>query len=184
MLKVKLSGWITFTDHYTVNFIKTHGNLIMAVISLFLFLWGVAFHSPLFLLGMVILGAVSFYFGISLALLGGVGFTIIDIIRSLGHGGMVTSLVVDVVGYICITWLGYHHRGQLRLQKAQDIPQLHSDQIVPWVVLNEVRTSLAAVRYLLFPLDAQHANDLEKITAELSRLEHLFAEIEREKMSS
>ncbi|MCL6445925.1 MAG: hypothetical protein K6T83_21190, partial [Alicyclobacillus sp.] len=52
---------------------------------------------------------------------------------------------------------------------------------VPWAVVNDIRTSLAAIRFLLFPLHTDEKDPaLQKATMELSRLERIFSQMERE----
>lgn len=165
-------------DRLTVNLIQTHTNLIAAGIALGLCMWGLTAHHMSIVLGMVAIGAVSFFFGIALAMVAACGLFIFDLCH-LGLSGFPVSVeLVKLVGYICISWLGYRHKEQQTIQKQ--VSDAHPDQVVPWAVVNEVRTSLAAVRFLLFPLHDQHkGQDLQKVTSELSRLENIFTQLEQ-----
>ncbi|QQE77792.1 hypothetical protein [Alicyclobacillus sp. SO9] len=175
------------TDALFVDAIQTRSSLLTALIVVTLCIWGSSTGHVWFVAGIMVVGALSYFFGIVIALLGGLAFTCIELFAAAIPHMQASVIFMEITGYIMITWLGYRHKEQKELQQEHIQQQQfvsHSDQVIPWSVTNEVRTSLAAVRFLLFPLDTDEQKDatLEKATAELSRLEHLFNEMEQDKL--
>lgn len=163
------------SDRFIVNFLLSHTNLITALATLGLAVWGLSLGHRIFFLGLIVIGALSYFFGMTLGLSVGMLLGLTRLLHPVPGTPRVTIAIVELVGYVCIAWLGYRHKEQKQLQKVQE----HTDPILPWAVANEVRTSLAAVRFLLFPLHDEHTSDqLETVTKELSRLENIFSEIE------
>jgi hypothetical protein len=176
-------------DDAIVRFFRSHAYLCIAILSLAIFIWGCVTRHTGFAIGSILLGGLSYFFGLSVAVLFGIVFTFMGVVHS-GVSSQAATAAVELLGYICVAWLGYGHRvqnvEQKQLEKERSAREngegdTHRDQIVPWSVVNEVRTSLAAVRFLLFPLhDKETGTQLEKATNELSRLEKIFSEIERD----
>lgn len=175
-------------DGLFVNAIQMRSNLLIALIVVTLCIWGSSTGHVWFVAGIMVVGALSYFFGIVVALLGGLAFTSVELFAAAVPHMQASVIFMEITGYVMITWLGYRHKEQKELQQEhiQQKQQFvsHSAQVIPWSVTNEVRTSLAAVRFLLFPLDIDEQTDptLEKATAELSRLEHLFKEMEQDKL--
>lgn len=170
-------------DQRFVDFLQRHMDLVLAVGVLGLVIWAGATDRPAYMLEIAIVGAVSFYAGFVEALgLGAIliGWGIAE--RVMGSPGLdISSGMIQVVGYGCVAWLGFRHREQQGREKERIHSRLlHADSVIPWAVANEVRTSLAAVRFLLFPLDEQETpRSIRQVTDELKRLEEIFSEIER-----
>lgn len=167
------------SDRHIVAFLVTHSNLITAIVTLGLAVWGIMVGHVSFFVGLIIIGAVSYFLGITLGLSVGVVLSFLRLFNPDPRTPWFTTLLVELLGYICIAWLGYRHKEQQQRQKVQDFSTSHRDQVLSWAVANEIRTSLAAVRFLLFPLhDEYTSRQLETVTKELSRLEELFSQIE------
>ncbi|OFW78283.1 MAG: hypothetical protein A2201_03085 [Alicyclobacillus sp. RIFOXYA1_FULL_53_8] len=163
------------SDRFIVNFLVSHANLITALATLGLAVWGLSLGHLFFFLGLIAIGALSYFFGMTLGLSVGVILGLTRLLHPVPDTPLVTIVIVELVGYICIAWLGFRHKEQKQRQRVHE----HTDQVLPWAVANEVRTSLAAVRFLLFPLHDERTSDqLETVTRELSRLENIFSEIE------
>lgn len=167
---------ISGMDRKTVNIIRNHPDLVLLFAALILAVWAPSFHHATFDFGLLIIGAVSYFAGIFVALVGGL------LILALGvwHGLSLTNALVETIGYISVAWLGYRHKAETYMQQAMRAADPHRPQELPWSVANEIRTSLAAVRFLIFPLhEGGENNDLQKATNELSRLEQLFMDLEK-----
>lgn len=171
-------------DQRFVDFLQRHMDLVLAVGVLGLVIWAGATNRPGYVLEIAIVGAVSFYAGFVESL--GLGLLLIGwgmFERAVGIPGLdISSGMMQVVGYGCVAWLGFRHREQQRREKERvHTRRSHADSVIPWAVANEVRTSLAAVRFLLFPLDEQETpRSIRQATDELRRLEEIFSEIERQ----
>jgi len=66
--------------------------------------------------------------------------------------------------------------------------QVTLESVMPWDVTNDIRTSLAAIRYLLFPYDQTAITgdtiaSITKATDEIQRIENLFHEYEQARVS-
>jgi len=188
----RLGSYFRELDEKLVNFIRLRTNLIVALVVLGLCLGGAVTNHAGFVVGILVIGGISYFFGIVVALLVAVAFVIVGLTSLSSPGFSPTEEVLEIVCYLLISWLGYSHRQQTKLQAEQQHQQQvqqvlapsHSAQTIPWSVSNEVRTSLAAVRFLLFPLNRDEESDrtIQRASAELSRLEHMFNEMERENM--
>lgn len=55
------------------------------------------------------------------------------------------------------------------------------NQVLPWKVINDVRTSLSAIRFLLFHIQNKELSneEIQDATTELYRLEKLFQDLEQ-----
>lgn len=94
------------------------------------------------------------------------------------------AALIAFVEFCAMAWLGFQHQRQTTTTHQQQ-DNSHSDQVVPWAVANDIRTSLAAIRFLLFPLHGDAKDSaVEQATMELSRLEHIFSQIEREELEN
>ncbi|MCL6547304.1 MAG: hypothetical protein K6T30_00170 [Alicyclobacillus sp.] len=167
-------------DRRAADLIRTHSNLLTAIAVLAILVWGLSAGYAWFVLMTVVLGAVSYFLGLSLALVCGLAFTLVDGYVKVKYGYPVSAVLLESVGFACIAWLGFRHREQ----KEQEVERMamrlkgeKSPQVLPWTAVNEIRTSLAAVRFLLFPLNEENQN-LKKAADEISRLETLFREME------
>lgn len=174
-------------DRRFVGFIAEHIDLLLAVTAWGVALWSVFTGEAIYVLALAAVGAVSFFVGFIPSL--GVSALIelifvIDRIRG-NHWLGTAVLMVEAFGYGCVAWLGFRHREQQRLQKEMVMSTVHNDSVMPWVVANEIRTSLAAIRFLLFPLhEVESKGDstdesLRQATRELQRLEKIFTDMEK-----
>lgn len=164
--------------------------MIIAVVVVALCVGGAVTNHVGFVLGILIVGAISYFFGMVVALLLSAGFAVAGLISLSNHDFSAAEQVLETVGYLLIIWLGYRHKQQKQQQVEHRQNQggaapSHSPQTIPWSVNNEVRTSLAAVRFLLFPLNRDEETDrtIQRASAELSRIEDMFNEMEREKLT-
>lgn len=169
----------------TVVWIRRHQSILLAVGCAGLTAWGAASNHPAFTFGLVAVGAIGYFIGIFTALVASLLSIALDV-TFLPNGEMgnlrnpgnlsVTLMALEIVGYIAIAWLGQSHRRAKKWQLQNRKP----NQEVPWAVVNEVRTSLSAIRFLLFPIDDQrhHQQSLKRATEELSRLEQMFKDLE------
>lgn len=168
------------SDRQIVSFLITHSNLITALVTLGLAIWGLSVGHISFFVGLIIIGAISYFLGITLGLSLGVLLSVWRLFNPDPHTLWFATLLVELLGYISISWLGYRHKEQQQRQKVQEIASHHRDQVMSWAVANEIRTSLAAVRFLLFPLhDENTSHQLDTVTKELARLEELFSQMEK-----
>ena len=161
-------------------------DLLLAVTAAVLVMAAVVMGDPYYVAAICLVGAVSFFAGFieslgAAALLA--GWAAFRMVASR-HGMGLSGVMMQVFGYGCVAWLGYRHREQQRIQRERSERQAHADSVIPWVVTNEVRNSLAAIRFLLFPLHdgpepADERQPLRQVTDELQRLENLFSDIER-----
>lgn len=170
-------------DGRFVDFLQRHMDLVLAIGALGLVFWGAATNHPGYMVEIAVVGAVSFFAGFVESLGLAALLMVWGWIRyAMGYPGLdISSEMMQLFGYGCVAWLGFRHREQQRRQKERENPRLpHADSVIPWAVANEVRTSLAAVRFLLFPLDEQESpRSIRQVTDELKRLEEIFSEIER-----
>ncbi|MCL6593544.1 MAG: hypothetical protein K6T31_06170 [Alicyclobacillus sp.] len=169
-------------DHHAVAFVRTHANLFTAIVVAVLCLWAVTAGNVLFVIGVLAVGAVSYFAGLLTGLGAGCVFAAVLLYLGWRYGGLdLSAWLLQGVGFAGTAWLGYFHKAQKEWAEArlrQRDP--HAPQVLPWAVVNEVRTSLAAIRFLLFPLHSEsERQELQRATDELSRLEQLFSELER-----
>lgn len=167
--------------------IAEHIELLLALTACGIALWGVFSGVYSYVPALALAGAVSFFVGFlaSLCVSGLLESYVLFQPLRLHHAIDIAVVMVEVFGYGCVAWLGYRHREQQRRQKEMALKVQHGDSVLPWMVANEVRTSLAAIRFLLFPLnhsgghvDASH-DPLRQATDELQRLEQIFNNMEK-----
>ncbi len=162
-------------DDMTITFVQNRANLVAALITLGICVWGWTSGRHGFVFTMMAMGAVGYFAGLTVALVAGLSFIGIGLSSSSTH--IASAILLEWGGYVCIGWLGYRHK---KVQRAQVAADTHPAWVLPWAVVNEVRTSLAAVRFLLFPTHEDHKSQaLQQATNELSRLEQLFNELEQ-----
>lgn len=173
-------------DRKFVQFVERHMDLFLAVAALGLVVWAIVTPHIWYVPAIVAVGAVSFFAGFIESLVVAALITGMSVGDSLtsGRGIEVSSTMMQVFGDGCVAWLGYRHHEQQRVQKERAEKSRHADSVIPWAVTNEVRTTLAAIRFLLFPLHEdepqESAGQPIRIAAdELQRLENLFSDIER-----
>ncbi len=166
-------------DAALLKFVQGHANLFLACIALGLSVWEMFRHEYLLACGMVLTGAVGFFYGLLFGLCAAMPFLAHSVYLQIASSHFsVASIGLQVLGFACIAWLGYRHKSVID-QQSGPIQVRHDPQVLPWNTVNDVRTSLAAIRFLLFPLQC-HApkQELLEVTNELSRLEDLFQEME------
>ncbi len=174
-------------DREAMAYIRLHANLLRSVLMLGLCVWGVWQNHGSVIAGIVITGALSYFVGFIFALIVGMAWSVITALTEPTLGGTIAALMINVVGFSCVAWLAYQHketaeRGQSKETMSDNPHHNHADQVVPWAVANDVRTSLAAIRFLLFPIHQEkELNELEIASRELSRLEQVFKDIEEKK---
>lgn len=180
-----LRGRLSLLDSRLVDWVLSHMNLLTAIATLWICTWAVTNGKVEIVAGIFVVGALGYFLG----LIAGLGFAllffVINILSVPLNGDNITAAMLGWVGYCVAAWLGYQHSEEKQMEKAR-AKQTHPDQVLPWDMVNEVRTSLAAVRYLLFPMHSTESipstdnRQLDLATKELSRLESLFNEYERE----
>ncbi len=164
-------------DKRVMLFTVRHENLMVAIAIAGLAVWGGMTGHPAFIFGLALVGATAYFAGVIIAVC--MAFLLMGLDLFLGHISFESSSVVilQLIGYCSVAHLGYKHK-TLRAEQRT----LKKGHQVPWAVINEVRTSLSAIRFLLFPLQGDDTSneELKKATSELSRLEKIFQDIERE----
>lgn len=156
---------------------RNNSNLLTAIAAVITCVWALSTHQAWTVLGIVLTGAVSYSLGFTTSIVMALLFIVASDIRPTITLPFVAT---QMVGYLSVVWLGYRHKEEKILEEVRMSQANHPDQVVPWVVVNEVRTSLAAVRFLLFPVhDDKKTQELQKATLELSRLEGIFREMEK-----
>jgi hypothetical protein len=174
-------------DRRLVLLISEHIDLLLAVTAWGIALWAVFTGHFEYVPALAAAGAVSFFVGFIPSLTISAVMEALFLIGQIRqhHSWQAAITMVEIFGYGCVAWLGFRHREQQRLQKEMAMKSSHDDSVMPWAVTNEVRTSLAAIRFLLFPLHAVEMKDeaanapLRQATEELQRLEQLFSEMEK-----
>jgi hypothetical protein len=173
-----VQGAVLHIDTKTVKWLKIHSLLITAILAFGIMIW---VHHLWFIFTALLIGAISYFFGLSVALTASLIFAAINLAYSFQPSYILTMEPAKLACYVCVAWLGFHHRQQKRIQNGQFKTTTHPVQVVPWSVANEIRTSLASVRYLLFPIQENHKlNEVNILTEELSRLEKIFEQIEKD----
>jgi hypothetical protein len=173
---------MTLADRAVVSVIERHTNLLSAIAVLCLCAWGIVTQHTWFVLGILGVGAVAYTLGATLALMAGLALTLLGIRTEHGFNLTLTTTLFEFVGYMLVARLGFKHRQQqAALRRQRQTGPSHRDRVIPWHVSNDIRTSLAAVRFLLFPVnDGQHGHAVEEAVKELARLERLFQEMEED----
>lgn len=173
-------------DEFVMDYIRVHANLLRSILMLGLCIWGIWQHHFSIVAGIIVTGAVSYYIGFLLSFIVGVSWSSLIAMTEPTLNGTITTLMISLVGFSCVAWLGYQHKETAELEQSKESSKrhpnyTHTDQVLPWAVANDVRTSLAAIRFLLFPIhDEKKLSELEIASRELSRLEQVFKEIEEQ----
>lgn len=157
-------------------FTTQHINLIMAIAILCLAVWGGCTGHQAFVFGLAIVGASAYFAGILISVSVAIVYLSVNLCIGWTHPVQSSVILLQLIGYLAVAFLGYKHKTFKEKQKTINKPH----QVLPWAMVNEVRTSLSAIRFLLFPLQNRDAAnpELQKATDELSRLEQLFQELE------
>ncbi|MCL6454887.1 MAG: hypothetical protein K6T78_14870 [Alicyclobacillus sp.] len=149
-------------------------------------LWSLATGEPWFIAGLVVIGALAYGLSAVVALVCAAVLTAVRAVWGFGGIASVTPALVELTGYLLVAHLGFRHRLEavaLSGRRGSVLPTLpadHRDRVLPWHVANEVRTSLAAVRFLLFPVQSGPGDSaVKQAVNELERLEGLFEEMEK-----
>jgi hypothetical protein len=174
---------INHFDEQAMDYIRVHANLLRTVLMLGLCVWGIWQNHVSVAVGIIVTGAISYFVGFILSLTAGFSWVVVSAMTEPTIGSIAAALMINFVGFSCVAWLGYQHKETKEQKQTRETPgsqsKTHSDQVVPWDVTNDVRTSLAAIRFLLFPIhEEKRTNELEVASRELSRLEQVFKEIE------
>jgi len=165
-------------DKCAFAWMQKHSHLLMALVNLALAVWALSTGRGQYVFGIALIGAVGYFSGLIVALSSivitmGIDVSLVGVVHI-----SLSSLFVELVGYLNIAWLGFLHK-RLKEEQRHEIDEKHPDSIMSWTAVNEIRTSLAAIRYLLFPIQSEHVNrELQKATIELLRLEQLFQDLE------
>jgi hypothetical protein len=172
--------WIHTADRRIVAQVKARSMLVTASAVLLCVAWAIAGGHSWFVACLVIVGASSYFLGLlpSFAVTAAC-WSILALHEP--RVSLMSTLLIEIMGLLWVSWLGYHHRVQERAleQSEPRHDPSHRPQLIPWAVANDIRTSLAAVRFLLFPgKDDSLPERLRQASNELSRLEALFQELE------
>lgn len=163
-----------------ITIIQEHTNLANAIAVLGLCAWAFLTDHLIYIIGLMFVGAFAYYvsgvFGFIMSL--ALSVWTVQVSNWTEYGA--TLAMLEFVGYALSLRLGLQHRREQELlQQAQLGHHGHRDHVMPWQVSNDIRTSLAAVRFLLFPVhEGEHHQAVEEAVKELSRLENLFQTIE------
>lgn len=182
-----VKSWTDRADRKVLYILEHHANLMAAILVASLCGWGMVTLHVWFVVGVIAVGAAAYLLGATVALLGALLLTVLGTHLGPNFNLDITTALFELVGYALVARLGYGHRKTQRdLQRKQrELLSSHPDQVIPWHVSNEVRTSLAAVRFLLFPVSVEHNGPaVEEAVKELSRLEGLFEQLEAERMQA
>ncbi|MCF8564337.1 hypothetical protein LLE49_06210 [Alicyclobacillus tolerans] len=167
-------------DRRAIQMIQAHSNLVAIFTALGIGIW---IHQTWFALTLAMIGAMSYFGGLSLAGIASLLIVGADFAFTGKYDDALTLVPIKLFADAAIAWLGYHHKQQKEIQKRrqqQTQNRFHSDKVLPWTAANEIRNSLAAIRFLLFPLQGgeQNQEPLQKATDELSRIEKMFEYME------
>jgi hypothetical protein len=180
-------------DRAFVAYLERHLDLLLAILAAGLVLWAIATRHAGYVPEVCAVGAVSFFIGFLPSLGVALALTIWRVTHLIlvVHAVDASSVMMEVFGYGCVAWLGFRHREAQRRQKEQreSVVAPVAGSVIPWAVANEIRSSLAAVRFLLFPLQTkaektEGERPIEQATAELSRLEALFNQLASSKQDT
>lgn len=169
-------------DRTVVSALDNHANLITALAVLGLCAWGIITKHLWFDTGVVCVGAIAYYLGATISFIVALILAFLNIQGGSQFSPSVTASLCELVGYALVARLGFEHRQEeTSLKRRQNEHGSHSDQVIPWHVSNDMRTSLAAIRFLLFPVkDESNGPALEEAVRELARLESLFQSLEHQ----
>lgn len=125
-------------------------------------------------------GALSYWFGLLPSSV--ISLIWVLCILFLNVAGHVSSeaVIIHVVGLADVVFLGASHKLEVNTLKSVQ-QRLHRDggrdRVLPWAVANDIRSSLAAVRFLLFPIQEEsNKRELEIAAKELSRIEEIISQ--------
>ena len=166
-------------DGTVVEWIWSHMNLLTAIATLWICTWAVTNGKVEIVAGIFIVGALGYFVGLIAGISVALIVFVVNLLSISFTSNNLTGAMLGFVGYCVAAWLGYQHSEEKRM-KTKKAKQTHPDQVLPWDMVNEVRTSLAAVRYLLFPVQDSQEEQIDLATRELSRLENLFNEYDWE----
>jgi hypothetical protein len=176
---LSLRSRLSMLDGTLVEWIWSHMNLLTAIATLSICTWAVTNDRVEIVAGIFVVGALGYFLGLIVGLGFGIAFVVVNLLSVPFTRDNVTAAILGFVGYCVASWLGYQHSEEKQMEQER-AKKIHADQVLPWDMVNEVRTSLAAVRYLLFPMHDSTDQKLDLATRELSRLESLFNEFEKE----
>lgn len=171
-------------DRRVMMFVVRHINLVLAIGIACLAVWGGISNHPAYIFGLAFVGATAYFSGIISALCvtmlyqaSNLAITHAQAFGASSYTFDITVILLQFIGYLAVAFLGFKHKTLREIQRLA----LKGHQVVPWAVVNEVRTSLSAIRFLLFPLQNEEKpnNEIEQATSELSRLERIFQELEQ-----
>ncbi|WP_026976164.1 hypothetical protein [Alicyclobacillus contaminans] len=177
----RLAKW----DRHLIQWTKNHTNLLLLLVNLIILIWTCFVGMGEYLLGMVVIGALGYFAGLTVSISAVPIAAAVDVLWLHHTHAASGTIMVELVGYVNIAWLGYRHQ-RLKQTQQRAITEAYPDQVMSWNAVNEIRSSLAAIRFLLFPLHSEHANnkELQQATNELSRLEKMFQEMEHQQTYS
>jgi hypothetical protein len=178
----RLTVGVRQLDRRIAQFWKRRPMLAPALTLLALVVWGGLHRELLFVTGMAAVGALSYSLGLTLGFsTSAIGTVVLFAVDRHDMGPAAdafASAVIQGLGFTLSAWMGYHHRRVQIAERRRTQPKSqHRPHVLPWAVANEIRTSLAAIRYLLFPVQGNpDSAALQRATNELARLEALFDE--------
>lgn len=181
-----LSARLSAADRVVIQVMDHHTNLMTAIIVVGLCGWGLVTSHLWFVVLLILIGAAGYYLGPTIAIIASaLSALTLNLTTDHGFDLTITTAMFEWVGYLLVARLGVRHRRErAALLEQRACPASHRDQTMPWHVSNNVRTSLAAVRFLLFPVeDEQNHQALEKAVEELARLESIFETMDEERKS-
>lgn len=165
-------------DKQLLHLISHHVYLLVTMAISCLGAWGGFTGHFHYIIEMILVGAVAFTIGIVGAVVTSVVGLGLNATMFFAHTVDPTVFLLETFGFICVIVLGHQH--QTMKYARSNVQEDKPNQVLPWSVVNEIRTSLSAIRFLLFPLKEEHAtSQIERATQELSRLEEIFHELER-----
>lgn len=170
----RLYRYTTKMDKITLTYIQSCEYLIYMFLILSLCTWNISLHHDSILIGMAIILIAENYIGQTYTLAAGIVFSFVVLPLEPISRTSITLLLINLIGFCCAAWIGFSIKKSENFSAYTD-----SYQIIPWTVFNDTRTSLAAMRYLLFSINQkQKITELERAYNELSRLEKMFKGIE------
>ncbi|MCY0874821.1 MAG: hypothetical protein OWT28_00840 [Firmicutes bacterium] len=171
-------------DRLFVDFIARHSDLVMMLSAAILLVWAVVTSQWLYVGAVIVVGGFSFFLGFVESIVLAGAFLIYAVWSHLPSHLDAATILMEVFGMGCVAWLGFRHREAQRQERERVRQETLVESVMPWAVTNEIRTSLAAIRYLLFPYSekigtGESIPSITKATDELQRIEKLFYEYEQ-----
>lgn len=190
-MKVNLQTWKETNAHWDrmfADFIARHSELMVALSATVLVVWAMVTFHWVYVCAIILIGGVSFFVGFieSVVL---AGAFLVFVVSWTFPGRLDGSMrMMELFGLGGVAWLGFRHREAQRREKERLRRQVTLESVMPWAITNEIRTSLAAIRYLLFPyhqtgITGDSVASITEATDELQRLENLFYEYEQARAS-